>query len=216
MIGRTEREGRMTAPINYEILSAIDRAIKTVWLNNIQADWQNDALLREDSLKCAFYYHLRRKLANLLRKNNLRIFSEYRFAALNLKADLVIVKLHDNWKNADFLADAVSGVIAVIELKYTGDASRRMEETIKGDVRKFKRYLQEGNIDCLYYLGVIYEAECLRLNWMDKRATNAWAGGRTAELDAGYMDGRIKFEVHSYKDLSRNKIQHLEIKVMIG
>ena len=192
----------MTEPISQEILSAIDRAIKTAWLNNIQADWRDDALLREDSLKCAFYYHLRRKLANLLRENNLRIFSEYRFAALNLKADLAIVKLRDDWKNADFLTDAVSEIIAVIELKYTSDASRRTAETIRDDVRKFKRYLQEGDIDCLYYLGVIYEVECSSLNWMDKRSTNAWAHGRMAELDAGYIDGRMKFEAHSYNGMN--------------
>ena len=190
--------------VSQETLSAIDRAIKTTWLNNIQADWRDNALYREASLKCAFYYHLRRKLASVLRENNLRIFSEYWFTGLNLKADLVIARLKDGWEKLYF-DESIADILAVIELKHTD----RAEEWVKGDIRKFKRYLREGNLDCQYYLGVIYDVECSALHWMDKRATNHWAGGRVAELDAGWIDGHMKFEAHSYNgmnpDLSANE-----------
>ena len=183
--------------VSQDLLTEIDRTIKTTWLNNIQNDWWDDALYLEASLKCAFYYHLRRKLASVLRENNLRIFSEYWFAGLRLKADLVIVRLKDGWKEL-YPKEAVSDVLAVIELKHTYGA----EDWVKNDVRKFKRYLQEGDIDCQYYLGVIYDEECSALNWMDKRSTNHWANGRVTELDAGRIDGHMKFEVRSYNGMN--------------
>ena len=51
-----------------------------------------------------------------------------------------------------------------------------------------------------YYIrdAVIYEIECEWLHWLDKRSTNNWASNRVTELDAGYIDGVMQYEVHSY------------------
>jgi hypothetical protein len=46
------------------ILTTIDRAIKEAWIHNVKTDYMNSYLLREDSLKNAFYYHLRTKLTD--------------------------------------------------------------------------------------------------------------------------------------------------------
>ena len=42
--------------------------------------------------------------------------------------------------------------------------------------------------------------------WLDHRGTEHWANGRMTELDAGYLDGVMTFEVNSYTQMNfRNK-----------
>lgn len=48
---------------------------------------------------------------------------------------------------------------------------------------------------------MIYETECVRLSWLDRRSTERWAKGRVTELNAGYLDGVMTFEVNSYHHL---------------
>ena len=57
--------------ISENVMKEIDHTIKEIWLNNIAKDYSNHFLLKEDSLKCCFYYHLRRKLATLLKELSL-------------------------------------------------------------------------------------------------------------------------------------------------
>jgi hypothetical protein len=45
---------------------------------------------------------------------------------------------------------------------------------------------------------LFYETECEYINWLDKRSTNHWASDYVTELDAGYLDQKMTFEVHSY------------------
>lgn len=182
--------------ISKSVIKEIDRTIQEVWLNNIAKDYSNYYLLKEDSLKCSFYYHLRRKLATILKENNLRIYPEYYFSELRYKADIAIVEI-DPFCEANHLKDCVTKVIAVIELKYDGGNSERAVSWIKSDIQKMKNYIQSG-IQCQYYFAVIYETECEYLNWLDKRSTNHWAANNVTELDAGYLDGKMIFEVHSY------------------
>lgn len=73
--------------ISKEIIAEIDRVIKSVWVRNIRQDYMNGMLLYEDSLKCALYYHLRKRLEKLLRDNHLRIYGEFTFPALKYRAD---------------------------------------------------------------------------------------------------------------------------------
>ena len=189
--------------VSKEIISEIDHAIKEVWVKDIKKDYIHGVLLYEDSLKCSLYHHLRQRLEKLLSKNNLRIFAEYTFPNLKYRADLVIVKLSNNWKDV-FLKDAVTEIVAIFELKYTSGIDRATDEWVKADLRKFKHYLQEGNVDCQFYFGVIYEEECSTLTWIDRRsiAPGKWGAGRVTELDAGLINGTMIFEVNSYNGLN--------------
>ena len=182
--------------ISKSVIKEIDRTIQEIWLNNIAKDYSNHFLLKEDSLKCCFYYHLRRKLATILKENNLRIYPEYYFSELRYKADIAIVEI-DPSCGADHLKNWVTKVAAVIELKYDGGNSERAVSWIKSDIQKMKSYIQSG-VQCQYYFAVIYETECEYLSWLDKRSTNHWAANYVTELDAGYLDGKMTFEVHSY------------------
>ena len=78
--------------INEKLLTEIDRIIKTTWLKKIKKDFNENYLYNEDSLKCSFYYHLRKKIDKICRENNLRIYSEITFPEIASRADIVIAK----------------------------------------------------------------------------------------------------------------------------
>lgn len=187
--------------VSKKVIKEIDRIIKQIWENNIPKDYFSYYMLREDSLKCCLYYHLRRKLARLLEENNLRIYPEYYFSELRYRADIAIVQI-DPTSNEEYLANMVTDVIAIIELKYTGGNAESTALWVKEDVLKIKDYIQSGKMRCQFYFAVIYETECYALNWMDGRSTNNWAAGYVTELNAGYIDEEMRFEVNSYNGLN--------------
>lgn len=187
--------------INKEIIKKIDKTIKEIWQDEIITDYDNGCLLKEDSLKCSLYFHLRTKLAPLLDKYNLRIYPEYYFPTLNYFADIAIVKL-DSSADTKYLKDKVTDIIAIMELKFDGGNSLAVKTAIKGDIAKIKNYIQHGQLLCQYYLVTIYETECSHLNWIDKRSSNHWAKGYVTELNAGYINDEMWFEVNSYNDMN--------------
>lgn len=186
--------------ISKAVIEKIDRTIKEIWIHNICTDYSNEYILKEASLKCCFYYHLRRKLAILLKEHNLRIYSEYYFPELKYSADIAIVEI-DPAKEEKRLKNKVTEIVAIIEFKFDGGNSENTVSWIKSDVSKIKSYVQSG-ILCQYYFAVIYETECSRLNWFSKQSVNHWASGYVTELDAGYIDNEMWFEVHPYNGLN--------------
>ena len=187
--------------ISQNVLIEIDKAIKEIWLNEIVNDYDEGLLLKEDSLKCSLYHHMRNKLDYILKENSLRIYPEFYFKSLKYRADIAIVEIEEN-SDKEYLADMVKNVIAIIELKYDYGTDEQTMSVIKNDVWKIKDYIQTGKMLCQYYFGVIYENECVALNWIDKRSSNNWAKGYVTELDAGIIDGEIWFEVNSYNGLN--------------
>ena len=62
---------------DYEyIMREIDYAIKKSWYKDIAEDYSNGYLLKEDTLKNALYFHIRKKLDNLFRMYNIRMYTE--------------------------------------------------------------------------------------------------------------------------------------------
>ena len=189
--------------IKKALLKEIDRAIKEIWLRPIKKDYFDVYLIKEDALKCSMYYHMRRKLSQILRGNNLRIIPEFYIQPLGKRADLAIVEMDFDLDVGTF-KDYISDIIAIIELKYVAGFSNDMLSWVKDDIWKMKQYLQEGHMDCQYYFACIYEEECAKLQWMDYRSINNWASGRVTELNAGYIDGKMTFEVNSYNDFNKD------------
>ncbi len=187
--------------ISQNVLIEIDKAIKKIWLNEIVSDYDEGLLLKEDSLKCSLYHHMRNKLDYILKENNLRIYPEFYFKSLKYRADIAIVEIEENC-DKEYLADMIKNIIAIIELKYDYGSDEQTISMIKKDVWKIKDYIQNGKMLCQYYFGVIYENECMTLNWIDKRSSNNWAKGYVTELDAGIIDGEMWFEVNSYNGLN--------------
>ena len=190
--------------VSEEVLVQIDREIKLCWKNSIKKDYWDGYLLKEDSLKCALYFHLRRKLDKVLRENSLRIYPEYYISELKYRADIVIVQI-DEQKEYKWLKDSVTDVVALFELKYVGARDDATLEWVKSDLWKFKEYINVAGLnDCQFYFSVIYENECSSLNWLDARSTNNWAKGRVTELNAGVLGDEMTFEVNSYNDLNES------------
>lgn len=187
--------------VSQNVLMKIDKAIKEIWLNEVVNDYDEGLLLKEDSLKCSLYHHMRNKLDDILKENNLRIYPEFYFKNLKYRADIAIVEIEKN-SDKEYLADMVKNVIAIIELKYSYGTDERTISDIRNDVWKIKDYIQTGKMLCQYYFGVIYESECIGLNWIDKRSSGNWAKGYVTELDAGIIDGEMWFEVNSYNGLN--------------
>lgn len=175
----------------------IDKIIKEVWLNDICKDYGRGSLIKEASLQCSLYHHLKNEMDSILEENNLYIYPEFYFKDLKYYADLAIVEM-DMSDGSFFLGDRMTDVAAIIELKYSGGNAKTTSDYIKTDKSKFREYAYYLPYDCQYYFGVIYETECVWLHWFDGRSTNNWANGCLTELNAGYLDEEMYFEINSY------------------
>lgn len=187
--------------VSKKVRKIIDATIKDVWLSEIRDDYIDGKLIREASLQCSLYHHLRNRLESVLEESNLYIYPEFVFRDLHYRADLVIAEM-DMDKEEKYLADCIKDVVAVIELKYTDGVSKQAIDYVMSDINKFKNYINNLSCDFQAYFGVIYEEECSWLYWADKRRTNTWANGRLTELNAGYIDDEIRFEVNSHNGMN--------------
>lgn len=186
--------------ITKHITQTTDRAIKTVWLKEICEDYGNGKLLREASLQSSLYHHLRTHLDDVLEKNSFCIYPEFYVPELKYRADLAIVQM--DFSKGGHLSERVTDVAAIIELKFESGASQGTLDVIKADLQKLRRYAQQMNQNCQFYFGIIYETECEWLYWLDRRSTEHWASGCVTELNAGYLNGVMTFEVNSYNQMS--------------
>lgn len=186
----------------------IDRAIKLVWKDDILKDYNNDFILREDSLKSSFYHHLRIRLGDgFMKRNRIRIFTEY-FLKNNERADIAIVQLKaKNLMSSAgyYLKDRVEQILAVIELKYKGDDCG--PDPFLLDIEKVKYYMGLRSYkECQFYLGFIHETEysIQETSWLSKRQQGSWANGRLTELSAftEAESGKFDTKVISYNKLN--------------
>lgn len=173
-----------------EILIIIDEAIKSIWVNEIQKDYNENWFMNEDTLKNALYFHLRSRLEKLLSKNDLRIFTEFNdaeFSKSGFRPDMVIAYVDMN-SDADCWRQAVTKSLAVIELKLKSTFADK--ETIYADYTKLEKYIDLLGTDCKMYMATIWECEDDQTTWIRKNA--AWAKGRVTELNASWSWGNCK------------------------
>lgn len=179
---------------------AIDREIKKVWLKEICEDYGSGRLLREAGLQSSLYHHLRLHLEDILEENNLILCPEYYVPQLKYRADMAVVQMDLSASGA--LSTRVSDIAAIVELKFDGGTAQGTTDVIKYDLQKLKHYAKQMDESCQFYFGVIYETECEWLHWLDRRSTDHWADGCVTELNAGYLDGVMTFEVNSYNHMN--------------
>lgn len=184
-------------------LLVVDRVIKEVWINNIMSDYDNNFLLLEDSLKNAFYSHLRAKLTDtFLLSNNIRIFTELKTGHKE-RIDIAVVKIDDN--EAAHLSDRIVEYLAVIELKYKAENTPIIP--FLQDIEKTRRYLKrQGMKDCQYYLGFIHEEEYSleETSWLTEKEQRTWAAGSLTELSGFYCGGGRVFTIMSYNNMNEH------------
>lgn len=177
----------------------IDSVIKKIWNDNILKDYNDDFLLKEDTLKNSFYFHLRNELGDgFFKYHRLRIFTEYELgenkAGKRQRGDVVIVRLKPLCEIDDFyyLGNRVEDVITIIELKYKVNA----EKEIKKDVFKIRDYIHSKKYpNCQFYLGILFEQSYSleRGSWLKKNQKENWAFGKLTELTGHYDENGNTF-----------------------
>lgn len=169
-----------------EIIEGIDSIIKDVWLEDLKKDYAENHLLKEDSLKNAFYFHLRMRLGeSFLRKNNIRIFTEYYIDGERI--DLVIAEIDPLKATEYYLADCVKNVIAVVEMKYKNTHTNK--SVLYQDVNKVLSFIEGWGNNTKHYLAFIHEKYYKARdvsNWINKEQAII-VKGKVTELYA-YLD----------------------------
>lgn len=178
--------------LKLRIIADVKKAVIEFWKTDIKMEYCNEYLLKEDTLKNSFYYHLRERFDKIFQENDIRIFTEFRFRDTNQKADIAIVQIipWDPKESDKSLEESVIDVLAVFELKYK-NFSKEIERAIYTDRSKIKGYCKRYEKlypDCQYFYVVLYEEVVEPFFWMDKRS-KSWAIGKVTELAAGYLDG---------------------------
>lgn len=169
--------------VNNKIIERIDSVIKTVWSKDLKMDYDKKFLLKEDTLKNAFYFHLRTRLGeSFLNENNLRIFTEYYIDGERI--DLVIVEIDPVRAEEYYLGDCVNSILAVVEMKYLNPYASA--SIFYKDVQKILSFIHTWDNNTKHYLAFIQEkyfkTEDIE-NWFEnEQAANA--KGKVTELYA--------------------------------
>ncbi len=177
---------RKVVNMNEKISHTIHLAIKHVWLNDLKSDYTNHFLLKEDSLKNAFYFHLRTRLGEaFLNENHIRIFTEYYVEGERI--DLVVVEIDPIIAEGNYLGDVVKRVLAVVEMKYKGCF---VSDTVfYKDIEKVLSFINSWGSNTSHYIAFLQEKYFKReevVNWLsDEQAVTA--SGKLTELYA-YWD----------------------------
>ncbi|XKK15617.1 hypothetical protein HFP64_27980 [Bacillus sp. AC79A.1] len=169
--------------MSHEIIEKIDTAIKKVWTEDLKIVYANYFLLKEDSLKNAFYFHLRNRLGeDFLNNNNLRIFTEYFINGERI--DLAIVEIDSIAVEDYHLSDCIIRVLAAVEMKYKG--SSVSDDVFYGDVNKILSFINSWGNETKHYLAFIQEKYFKTgdvVNWLeDEQASKV--KGKVTELYA--------------------------------
>lgn len=166
------------------LINEIDETIKYIWKNKILEDYNNGWLLKEDTLKNSFYFHLRSKLGDLLDKHDIRIFTEFtdeKFKGTGYRPDMVIAKV--NFDSDDsYYGNYITDCFAVIEFKYKQGFNSSND--IYEDYKKLHKYADNLKINCKLYMATIWEYEDDETCWEPENSQ--WAFGRLTELNASY------------------------------
>lgn len=168
-----------------KIQKLIDDTIKSIWQNEIKNDYKNRWLLKEDTLKASFYFHLRNKLGHIFDMYNIRIYTEFtddKFKGSKKRPDMVIAE-NNGRQEYEYLGDEINNCLAVIEFKFKQGYSSCND--INADCDKLKLYVNELNVECPLYMVTIWEyPDTYSVNWVRKNAK--WAKGRLTELYASW------------------------------
>lgn len=190
--------------INNTVKQYIHQQIIELWETDIQVDYNSYHLLKEDSLKNAFYYHLRRRLGDeFLRKHQLHIYTEFDNGSLKgtgKRADIAIVQLNEagiEEAEESYIGDYVSEVIAIFELKFQGGYNAT--KNIQADVRKLHSYIKQDKIDCMYYLVAISELSQKNDCFIKDNYRTLWAKGKVTELVGIYDEAADKVLFRYYE-----------------
>lgn len=185
--------------IKEELTDKIDKTIKSIWKKEISADYENGWLLKEDTLKNVFYFHLRKRLNKFFAENNIRIFTEFSdgiFYDTKCRPDMVIAKVNLD-ADEDCFCDCITDYFAVIEFKFKNGYIASND--IYDDYAKLRKYANRFKINSRFYMATIWEYEDNETYWESEN--NKWAKGKLTELNASYNPGTydMRFYIKEHK-----------------
>ena len=140
--------------IDVNVIDKIDSVIKKVWSKDLPIDYDSSFLLKEDSLKNAFYFHLRTRLGDhFLNKHNLRIFTEYYI--YGERVDLAIVEIDPAATAESYLGDCVTNVLVAIEMKHKNGYTSN--SIFYQDIEKTFNFINTWGSETKHYFAFIQE-----------------------------------------------------------
>ncbi|MGN0528090.1 MAG: hypothetical protein ACI4IE_03075 [Eubacterium sp.] len=178
-------------------MDRLNEIIKSVWDNKIENDFRNSCILNEDTLKNAFYCHLRNEMEKCIEYSDFRIYTEcndFGFSDYSQRPDLIIAKLN---KETQGKRIEIEEIVAVIEFKYKSEKCTYVCDEIMHDVDKLKDYhrnIRKLSDNCRFYIGAITLGDFTQDEWIyDKRTIENWGKGRITELIAYEPNGELEF-----------------------
>jgi len=183
---------------NSQHIQYLKSLIISIWQNDISTDYSKHFLLKEDTLKNAIYYHLRRKLGeNYLHQHRLRIFTEFTIAGQRM--DLVVAQVDVDKAEGEHLQLSVDRIVVAMELKYKSSTA---DTEFKKDVRKVVDFLQNPTLSkCHFFVGFIQEVSFdkpVDFTWLDDEQ-RVQSKGRVTEL-IQFIDGTTGMPVWDFVD----------------
>ncbi len=167
-----------------QLLDKIHSTLIAVWETKIKEDYENGWLFREDTLKNAIYFHLRKELETLFDENDIRIYTEFtggEFAHSRYRPDMVIARVDMEYDG--YWCDAIKDCLAVIEIKFKYGFAPNKD--IYADYKKLEDYIRNVNTHGHLYMATIWEYWDDATSWIEDDDT--WAKGKVTELNASYI-----------------------------
>lgn len=179
--------------------NTLHEIIKSVWMD-IETDYNNGCILNEDTLKNAFYFHLRTALAQGEEYADYRIFTEctdFGFSDHNKRPDMIVARITPEKSTGKRIEIQEQGIVAIIEFKYKSEKCAYVCEEVMHDFEKIRAYHRENGWllpDCHFYIAAITLGDFTKDAWVyDKRTLENWAKGHLTELIAYEPDGKLEF-----------------------
>lgn len=179
-------------------MTSLHEIIKSIWAET-ETDYRNNFILNEDTLKNAFYFHLRTALAQSEEYADFRIFTEctnFGFSDNNKRPDMIIAHVDTSESNGKEIN--IQDIVAVIEFKYKSEQCTNVCEEVMRDFDKMRKYHRENrklSPDSHFYIAAITLGDFTEDTWFyDKRTLENWAKGHLTELVAYEPSGELEFK----------------------
>jgi hypothetical protein len=188
-----------------DLKNQLHQTITDIWISVLKEDYLNGYLLLEDSLKCAFYFHLRNEFEKIgLLEQGYRIYTEFRLPKVieieNKRVDIAIVKPSNPQYFKYSLWDNGCEVTALIELKFKG-VHYKSYRAFMEDIFKVMEYSSKLDDTLIYVCSIDEKDYNHSLSWLNNVPNEGKLyAERVTEL-IGYWkeNGKFKMEINKFK-----------------
>jgi hypothetical protein len=189
-----------------ELKKKLNQIITAIWIENLKDDYLKGYLLLEDSLKSAFYFHLRQKLEEEgLFQQGLRVLTEFKIpkstGLISNRVDIAIVKPTYEQHFIYSLWHSSYEIYALIELKFKG-VHYRSYKAFMDDVLKVMKYSEKLDNTLLYVCSIDEKDYNHKLSWLNNVPYELKDVAKRVNELIGYWrrDGEFVMDCNQYYD----------------